>query len=175
MPWSQAAPDPNACRSRGEDDPTGGTRRSGIAQSSAGALRYGASVLIETPRGPDVLLEVSSQMVRIYKETFGRGPSSARTYWSGPDALTVVLEETLTPAERSLVNMGEHERLRETRLFFQYASIDTLCGMIEQATGRVVRAFVSGIDTRVDGLSVETFVLHPEGYDGPSRAALGKG
>jgi hypothetical protein len=29
--------------------------------------------------------------------------------------------------------------------------------------------FLSGIDTEVDGLSMATFVLHPEGYDGPSR------
>jgi hypothetical protein len=33
-----------------------------------------------------------------------------------------------------------------------------------------VRAFTSGTDTEVDGLSVETFVLHPRGSDAPSRA-----
>jgi hypothetical protein len=43
------------------------------------------------------------------------------------------------------------------------------CEPIERITGRKVRAFISGIDTEADGLSVETFVLHPEGYTGPSR------
>jgi hypothetical protein len=40
---------------------------------------------------------------------------------------------------------------------------------VERVTGRKVRAFLSSIDTEVDGLSMETFVLHPKGYDGPSR------
>jgi hypothetical protein len=43
---------------------------------------------------------------------------------------------------------------------------------VERLTGRTVRSFVSGIDTEVDGLSIETFVLHPEGSDAPSRAEL---
>jgi hypothetical protein len=32
-----------------------------------------------------------------------------------------------------------------------------------------VRAFLSAIDTEADGVCIETFLLHPEGYDGPSR------
>ena len=132
-------------------------------------------VLDEQRAGNSILLEISNGMVGLYKERFGRGPRSARTYWTGPDVLTVVLEETLTPAERSLVAMGEHQRLRDTRLFFQYASVDTICGMVERISGRKVRGFISGMDTRADGLAVETFILHPEGYDGVSRADLGRG
>jgi uncharacterized protein YbcI len=107
----------------------------------------------------------------LYKEGFGRGPDRARTYWSGTDALTVLLEDTFTPAERNLVKLGQHERLRESRIFFQYASAREFCEPVERLTGRKVRAFISGIDTAVDGLSVETFVLHPEGSDAPSRIA----
>jgi hypothetical protein len=29
--------------------------------------------------------------------------------------------------------------------------------------------FLRGIDSQVEGLSIETFVLHPVGYAGPSR------
>ena len=116
-------------------------------------------------------LAISNEMVRVYKEHFGRGPTKARTAWSGPDAVTVILEGTLTPAERNLAEMGEHQRLRDTRMFFQYASVRQFCEPIERLTGRKVRAFASGIDTVVDGLSIETFVLHPEGYEGPSRMA----
>ena len=118
----------------------------------------------------NVLLEVSNAMVRIYKEQFGRGPTRARTFWAGPDLLTTVLEDTLTKAERSLVEMGEHERLRDSRTFFQYATTRQFCDPVERITGRTVRAFVSGIDTQVEGLSIEAFVLHPAGYDGPSRS-----
>ncbi len=116
-----------------------------------------------------VLLDVSNTMVRLYKEQFGRGPMSARTHWSGSDAITCFLEDTLTPAERNLVKMGEHQRLRDTRMFFQYATVREFCEPVEQITGRKVRAFLSGIDTEVDGFSTELFVLHPRGYDGPSR------
>jgi uncharacterized protein YbcI len=119
-----------------------------------------------------VLQAISNEMVRVFKEQFGRGPTRARTEWAGRDAIVVVLEDTLTPAERNLVDMGEHERLRETRMFFQYASVRELCEPIERLTGRRVRAFTSGIDTQVEGMSVETFVLYPEGADGPSRIEI---
>jgi len=116
-----------------------------------------------------VLMEISNAMVRLYKEQFGRGPTKARTYWCVNDMVTTVLEETLTPAERTLVRMDEHQRLRDTRIFFQYATVREFCEPVEAITGRTVRAFLSAIDTEVDGLCIETFVLHPEGYDGPSR------
>jgi uncharacterized protein YbcI len=116
-----------------------------------------------------LLLAVSNEMVRLFKDQFGRGPTKARCAWAGPDVLTVVLEDTLTPAERNLVKMGEHQRLRDTRAFFQYASVREFCEPIERLTGRKVRAFVSGIDTEADGMAVETFVLHPAGSDARSR------
>ena len=115
-----------------------------------------------------ILSAVSNEMVRIYKGQFGRGPTKTRTNWSGPDVLVVTLEDTFTPAEHSLRKLGEHERLRELRLLFQYAEVEVFCEPIERLTGRKVRAFVSGIDTAED-LACEMFVLHPAGYDGPSR------
>jgi uncharacterized protein YbcI len=121
------------------------------------------------------LMEVSNAMVRLYKETFGRGPMLARTYWAGPDALVALLEDTLTPVERNMVRMGEHQRLRDTRMFFQYATVRQFCEPVEQITGRTVRSFVSGIDTEVEGFSIETFVLHPVGYTGPSRTERAAG
>ena len=120
-------------------------------------------------RQTSLLMEVSNTMVRLYKELFGRGPTRARSNWAGPDAVVCVLEETLTPTERNLVKMGEHQRLRDTRMFFQYATVREFCEPVEQITGRKVRAFHSSIDTEADGQAVEVFVLHPQGYDGPSR------
>jgi uncharacterized protein YbcI len=109
-------------------------------------------------------------MTRLYKDNFGRGPTATATRWCGDDVLTVILEDTLTPSERNLVKMGEHQRLRDIRTFFQYATVREFCEPIERITGRKVRSFISGIDTEVDGLAVELFILHPEGYDGPSRS-----
>jgi uncharacterized protein YbcI len=118
------------------------------------------------------LMEISNAMVKLYKQQFGRGPTAARTHWAGPDILTCVLEDTLTPAERNLVRLGEHGRLRDTRMFFQYATVREFCEPVEQITGRTVRAFHSSIDTLVDGMAVETFVFYPEGRTGRSRIDL---
>jgi uncharacterized protein YbcI len=116
-----------------------------------------------------ILMEVANTMVSLYKSQFGRGPTRARAVWATNDVLAVFLEDTLAPVERSMVRMGEHQRLRDMRMFFQYATVREFCEPIERITGRKVRSFLSGIDTEVDGLSMETFVLHPPGYDGPSR------
>jgi uncharacterized protein YbcI len=119
------------------------------------------------------LASISAEMVRLYKEQFGRGPTKARTNWSGRDMVVVMLEDTLTPAERNLLSLGEDARLRETRMLFQYSWVREFCEPVERLTGRKVRAFISGIDTGADGMSMEAFVLHPEGYDGPSRSQVG--
>ena len=105
---------------------------------------------------PGVLLQLSNEMVRIYKEIFGRGPTRARADWAGPDTLLCTLEDSLTPAERKLAELGEHERLRDLRTFFQHASASDFRESVERITGRNVRAFVSGIDTGQD-VSSEVF------------------
>ena len=123
----------------------------------------------EQERAHNVSMEISNAMVRLYKEQFGRGPTKARTHWCGSDLVTVVLEDTLTPAERNLVRLGEHQRLRDLRLFFQYATVREFCASVEQITGRTVRAFFSAIDTEVEGMAIESFVLYPKGEEGRPR------
>jgi uncharacterized protein YbcI len=120
-------------------------------------------------RGASVLAAISDEMVRLYKEQFGRGPTRVHTHWCGDDILTTVLEDTFTPAERSLAMLGEHQRLRDTRTFFQYATVREFCEPVERHTGRTAKAFLSGIDTEADGLAIETFILYPPGSDAPSR------
>ncbi len=58
-----------------------------------------------------MMSSISDEMVRLYKEQFGRGPTKARTHWAGSDTLVVLLEDTLVPAERNLAKMGEHQRV----------------------------------------------------------------
>jgi uncharacterized protein YbcI len=120
-------------------------------------------------RPSNVLMDVSNAMVRVHKEHFGRGPTHARSSWAGPDTIVCLMENSLTPAERRLLELGENQRLREQRTFFQYASVPQFCGPVEEIVGRKVRAFISGIDVEANGLVTELFVLHPQGYEGPSR------
>jgi uncharacterized protein YbcI len=110
--------------------------------------------------GNGTLANISGAMVRLYKEQFGRGPTRVRTDWAGPDTLVTQLWDTFTPAERSMARMGEHERLREVRLLFQYATEDEIRRPVEEVTGRQVIAFISGIDTKAD-VALECFVLAP--------------
>jgi uncharacterized protein YbcI len=143
-----------------------------MPQDEMQAATDGLDPLNGAERPQSVLMAISNEMVRVYKERFGRGPTKTRTNWVGPDALAVILEDTLTPVEKSLVSMGEHQRLRDLRMYFQYATIPEFCEPVERLTGRKVRVFISGIDTMVGGASTEMFLLHPEGYDGPSRIDL---
>ena len=106
------------------------------------------------------LLELSNAMVRIYKDQFGRGPTKAKTNYADDNTLVSSLENTLTPAERSMRDMGDPQRVEETRLFFQRATRAEFIGTVEQITGRKVRAFVSGMDSEND-VATEVFYLHP--------------
>jgi uncharacterized protein YbcI len=119
-----------------------------------------ADILQDDPT-QSVPLRVSNEMVRIYKTQFGRGPTKARAAFAGLDTLIVTLEDSFTAAERNLAAMGEHQRLRDTRMFFQYAESHLFCDAVEQITGRKVRGFLSGVDAEQD-ISAEVFYLHPE-------------
>jgi uncharacterized protein YbcI len=118
--------------------------------------------------GSRPLVEISNEMVRIYKDQFGRGPTKVRTNYAGPDTLVCLLEHSFTPAERNLQAMGEHHRLRDIRSFFQYAESSRFTAPIERIVGRKVRGFISGIDTNAD-IACELFVLEPEATDERNR------
>jgi uncharacterized protein YbcI len=112
------------------------------------------------------LSELSNQMVRIYKEQFGRGPTRARSSFAGPNTVVCLLENTFTPAEKNLQGMGEHQRLREMRMFFQYASAGDFTQAVELTLGRRVDSFISGIDTNTD-VACEVFTLAPKSEADP--------
>ena len=118
-----------------------------------------AHAAVDDVRSP--MLEIANAMVRLYKEAFGRGPTKARAQFAGPDTLVVILENSLTAAERNLVAMDEHERLRGTRRFFQRTLEAKLRGIVEHALGRRTVACISGIDTHRD-VAVEVFTLEPD-------------
>ncbi|HEX3434978.1 MAG TPA: Na-translocating system protein MpsC family protein [Solirubrobacteraceae bacterium] len=114
--------------------------------------------------GVSPLSMLSNQMVRIYKEKFGRGPTRARSSFAGPNTVVCLLENTFTPAEKNLQSMGEHQRLRDMRMFFQYTSAGDFTNAVEQTLGRRVESFISGIDTNTD-VACEVFTLAPSTGD----------
>jgi uncharacterized protein YbcI len=121
------------------------------------------------------LTAVSNAMVRLHKEQFGRGPTNARAHFAGADTLVCVLEDVLLPAEHKLVAMGEHQRVRETRMAFQVATTADFVGAVEQILNRKVRAFSSATDV-VEDIVFENFLLERDGAaaDGDgARSAIG--
>jgi uncharacterized protein YbcI len=90
------------------------------------------------------LQDVTNAMVARHKEQFGRGPTKAQSRMAGADALLCVLDDALLPAERKMVEMGEHQRVPESRMFFQVATAEQFVAAVEHITGLSVRAFTLG-------------------------------
>jgi uncharacterized protein YbcI len=108
----------------------------------------------------DVRAEMARGLVRLHSEYYGRGPTKARAYLT-EDLAVVVLEETFTTAERTLVERGDVEAVQQIRRRFQQHMADQFRSVVEQATGRVVRAFLSETHLEQD-LAVEIFLLGEE-------------
>jgi uncharacterized protein YbcI len=64
--------------------------------------------------------------------------------------VVVVLEDALTAAERSLLSLGEVERLRQSRMAVQEALEERARSLVEEALGRRTVAFITGIDPARD-------------------------
>ena len=106
---------------------------------------------------------ISKEMVRLQSEYYGKGPTKAKTYIVD-DLVVVVLEESFTRAEKTLVERGEREAIQQIRRRFQQQMADSFISIVEQATGRRVRVFLSETDVDQD-VSVETFLLADERTD----------
>jgi uncharacterized protein YbcI len=122
-------------------------------------------------RGRETASEISRGVVRIYAELFGRGPNQVRTYVEH-DYVLLILEESFTLAERTLVNAGNEQQVTETRRAFQDAVHDEFVTVVEEATARKVRAFISQVHVPTE-TSAELFLLEPAGGDGASADGAG--
>jgi uncharacterized protein YbcI len=96
------------------------------------------------------LTTISNALVRLHKDQFGRGPTQARSSFAGPDMLICSLKDAMLPAETKMAAMGDHQRVRETRVAFQEATRAEFIEAVEQIVHRKVRAFGSAIDVTND-------------------------
>jgi len=101
--------------------------------------------------------QLANAFVQIHSEYYGRGPTKAKVYADG-DLVAVVLEETFTQAEKTLIERGEAVGIQDIRRRFQHVMADQFKSVVEQATGRRVRAFMSETDLEND-IAVEIFLL----------------
>jgi uncharacterized protein YbcI len=102
---------------------------------------------------------ISNVVVRELATTTGRGPTKAKTTL-GDNAVFVVLQDTLTPGERSLVDAGESKAVLDLRRLWQKVMRSSCSRAIEELTGRKVVGFMS--DNHIDpDIAVEVFILEP--------------
>jgi len=104
---------------------------------------------------------ISRQIVQLHARLYGRGPTRAKTYITGDYALSV-LEEIFTPAERTLIAAEKGEHVQATRTAFQEAVQAEFIAIVEEITGRGVRALISQVHLQT-GLAIELFLFAPQG------------
>jgi uncharacterized protein YbcI len=106
------------------------------------------------------LTEISNAAVALHREHFGRGPGAAKTHVN--DNLVVcVLTDVFTPVERTLIEAGQEERVRETRAAHRAATEDVYKERMEAVLGRTVEAHLSSVHVDPD-VAVDVFVLGPQ-------------
>lgn len=118
---------------------------------------------VATPAS-SIVADISREIVKAHAQYYGRGPTKARTVWKD-ETVVVILEEIFTRAERTLVDAGHFAQVRATRQAFQDEVGPLFRQIVEQATGRQVRSFLSQVNP--DGIGAEIFVLARNDRGGP--------
>lgn len=102
---------------------------------------------------------ISNALVHIQREYLGRGPTKARTSILD-NTILVLMQDTLTKGEQSLVADGKGDEVLLIRQSLQRTMKAEMVATVERLTGRVVSAFMSAHHIDPD-LACEVFVLEP--------------
>jgi uncharacterized protein YbcI len=108
-------------------------------------------------QGPSA--KIATATVQLMHQHTGRGPTKAKATIN-ENIVTVLLADTLTTGERTLVDNGRAERVIQLRHDYQLVMRDGLVDMVERELDRKVIAFMSQNHIDPD-LAVEVFVLEP--------------
>ena len=100
-------------------------------------------------------------VVKIYADRVGRGPTKARAY-ADRDIIVCVMEDTMTRAERTLVDSGRSGTVKQVRDALQETMRDDLAMGIEALTGRRVIA-QAGTATLEPDVTSDLFILDGQG------------
>lgn len=108
--------------------------------------------------GGQLLAAISTKVVAILRDHYGRGPMKAKTY-SLDDVIVVVMRGSgLTPLEKTIMDTGDPNRVIAMRHDFQHRMTKQFTDTIEELTGRHVVAFLSQAHVEPD-LTVEMFFI----------------
>jgi uncharacterized protein YbcI len=110
---------------------------------------------------------ISNAIAALHREHYGRGADRVRTLIHH-DVVMTTLEDCFTTVERKMVAEGKFPLVRDTRTMFQDWMTPEFVGIVEEATGRTVRAFFSQV-THDPDIALELFLLEPDA--GPPAAS----
>ncbi len=103
------------------------------------------------------LAAISRRIVGLLKEHYGKGPTKARTYYSG-DLVVVLLSGGYTQAEKTLIEDGRSRAVMDLRAELQEVMNERFRKVIEEELHRDVVAFMSAGHHDPD-YNAEVFVL----------------
>jgi len=109
----------------------------------------------EGERGGQLLSRISTEMVRAQKKYLGKGPTSAKSYMLD-DFLIIVMRDCQLVAEKTMIEFGQEDLVREFRQNFENDMTSKLEGLIEHLTGRKILGYQSQIIINPD-VVVEIF------------------
>jgi uncharacterized protein YbcI len=108
--------------------------------------------------GGKLLAAISTSIVAILREHYGRGPMKAKTYALDDIIIVVMRGSGFTPLEKTIMQSGQPDRVIELRHDFQRAMTDRYKDTIEELTGGKVRAFLSQAHVDPD-ITMEIFFM----------------
>ena len=111
--------------------------------------------------GGALLARISNEMVRAQKEFFGKGPTQAKSYMLD-DMLIIVMRGGMTTAEKTMLEFGNEDQVREFRQLFENSMTERLTEKMENLTGRKILTYQSQVMFDPD-VVVEMFVFDSEG------------
>jgi uncharacterized protein YbcI len=123
-------------------------------------------------QGEALLSRLSNEMVRAQKQFFGKGPTQAKSYLLD-DLLIIVMRGGLTTAEKTMLEFGQPDLVRQFRQLFENEMTERLTGMVEELTGRKVLTYQSQVMFDPD-VVVEIFVFDSD-VAPDARAATARG
>jgi uncharacterized protein YbcI len=78
---------------------------------------------------------ISSAIAGLHRERYGRGATRTRTVM-GSDYVIVFLDDDYTPVERTLINAGRFDAVKETRSAFQATIREKFSEAVERLSAR---------------------------------------
>ncbi len=109
-------------------------------------------------RGGQLLSEISTSIVKLMREHYGRGPLKAKTYALDDIIVCVLRGAGFTALEQTIMDSGDGQRVVAMRENFQQMMAERYKLMIEQLTERRVLAFLSQAHVEPD-LTLEVFFI----------------